>query len=182
MSCQITCRLLASGLVVAATIAGGARAESTDHHAGASNAASCVDASTMPRDGACEAVKQAPNASAVATKKEASAADAPRDGVAPPAASTSTADGGEVADAVTVALRRYTGQLSACYESRLKRNPKLSGQVVLELHVEGGKVKSASIAENTTGDPALGSCITSRARHWRLPAGAYVLPFTFEGV
>lgn len=91
---------------------------------------------------------------------------------------------GEGADAVKSALRKYNGQLKACYESRLKQNPNISGRVVLEIDVASGKVTSASIAENTTGDSALGSCITSRARRWRLPSeatGLFALPFTFEG-
>lgn len=91
---------------------------------------------------------------------------------------------GEGADAVKAALRKYSSQLKACYESRLKQNPNISGRVVLEIDVNGGRVATALIAENSTGDSALGSCITKRARGWRLPAattGTFAFPLTFEG-
>ena len=91
---------------------------------------------------------------------------------------------GEGADAVKAALRKYSSQLKACYEARLKQNPNISGRVVLEIDVNGGRVSTALIAENSTGDSALGSCITKRARGWRLPAdttGTFAFPLTFEG-
>jgi outer membrane biosynthesis protein TonB len=91
---------------------------------------------------------------------------------------------GEGADAVRGALKKYNGQLKACYESRLKQNPNISGRVVLEIDVAGGKVATASIVENSTGDSALGSCISKRARGWVLPSsteGLFAFPLTFEG-
>ena len=91
---------------------------------------------------------------------------------------------GEGADAVKAALRKYSSQLKACYESRLKQNPNISGRVVLEIDVNEGRVSTALIAENSTGDSALGSCITKRARGWRLPSGTtgtFAFPLTFEG-
>jgi len=91
---------------------------------------------------------------------------------------------GEGADAVKAALRKYNGQLKACYEARLKQNPNISGRVVLEIDVASGRVSTASIVENSTGDSALGSCISKRARGWRLPSstsGLFAFPLTFEG-
>jgi outer membrane biosynthesis protein TonB len=91
---------------------------------------------------------------------------------------------GEGADAVKAALRKYSSQLKACYEGRLKENPNISGRVVLEIDVNGGRVATALIAENSTGDSALGSCITKRARGWRLPSettGTFAFPLMFEG-
>lgn len=91
---------------------------------------------------------------------------------------------GEGADAVRGALKKYNGQLKACYEARLKQNPNISGRVVLEIDVAGGRVSTADIVENSTGDSALGSCISKRARGWRLPAsttGLFAFPLTFEG-
>ncbi len=92
--------------------------------------------------------------------------------------------GGEGADAVKSALRKYQSQLKACYEGRLKQNPNLSGRVLLEIDVAAGRVGTAAIVENTTGDKELGSCISRRARGWRLPAeteGTFAMPLTFEG-
>ncbi len=90
---------------------------------------------------------------------------------------------GEGADAVRKALGKYRGQIKACYDQRLKENPSLAGRVVLEIDVAAGRVSSARIDQNTTGDSALGSCLTRRARSWRLPAevsDTLLLPFTFE--
>ena len=91
---------------------------------------------------------------------------------------------GEGADAVRAALRKYQSQLKACYESRLKQNPNLSGRVLLEIDVLGGKVSTSSIVENSTGDGELGTCISRRARGWKLPSdteGTFAMPLTFEG-
>lgn len=91
---------------------------------------------------------------------------------------------GEGADAVRAALRKYNGQLKACYDSRLKQNPNITGRVVLEIDVASGRVTTASIVENSTGDSALGSCISKRARGWKLPSsttGLFAFPLNFEG-
>ena len=93
---------------------------------------------------------------------------------------TGEGDGG----AVKAALRKYKGQLKACYEARLKQNPTLSGRVRLEIDVVGGRVSTSVIVENSTGDGELGTCISRRARGWRLPAdteGTFAMPLTFEG-
>jgi hypothetical protein len=93
---------------------------------------------------------------------------------------TGEGDGG----AVKAALRKYQGQLKACYETGLKQNPNLSGRVLLEIDVAGGRVSTSTIVENTTGDSQLGSCISRRARGWRLPSdteGTFAMPLMFEG-
>ncbi len=90
---------------------------------------------------------------------------------------------GEGADAVRKALGKYRSQIKACYDQRLKENPNIAGRVVLEIDVAGGRVSGARIDQNTTGDSVLGSCLTKRARSWRLPedvSDTLLLPFTFE--
>lgn len=90
---------------------------------------------------------------------------------------------GEGADAVRQALGRYRGQIKSCYDQRLKENPSLAGRVVLEIDVANGRVNAARIDQNNTGDSALGSCLTKRARTWRLPSDVndtLLLPFTFQ--
>ncbi len=91
---------------------------------------------------------------------------------------------GEGADGVKSAIKRYSSQLKACYDSRLKQNPNLAGRVVLEIDVTSGRVSTATVSENSTGDSVLADCLTKRARSWRLPeetTGLFAFPLTFEG-
>jgi hypothetical protein len=101
-------------------------------------------------------------------------------------ASVGTVDAvdGEGADAVKAAIRKHSTKLKGCYESRLKEDPNLSGRVLLEIDVHLGRVTGAAIMENSTGDSALGSCITKLAWRWRLPhdaMGIFAIPIIFEG-
>ena len=67
-------------------------------------------------------------------------------------------------------IKRKMGAVQACYERQLKRNPNLSGRVVL-LFVVGadGRVLQAEIAENTMGDREIERCILEQVRRWRFP-------------
>lgn len=91
---------------------------------------------------------------------------------------------GEGADAIRAALKKYNSQLKACYDARLKQNPNIAGRVLLEIDVAAGRVSTATVSDNTTGDAELGNCIRKRARGWRLPSstsGLFAFPLTFEG-
>jgi hypothetical protein len=88
---------------------------------------------------------------------------------------------GEGADAARSALKKYAGRVKACYDQRLKENPNLAGRLVLEIDVQGGRVTTARVDENGTGDAELASCITKSARTWSLPAeisDTFMLPFS----
>lgn len=57
-----------------------------------------------------------------------------------------------------------------CYESRLRKKPKLAGTVQVSLVVQpDGRATSINITENTTGDQALGTCIKKRSELLRFP-------------
>ncbi len=89
------------------------------------------------------------------------------------------------ADAVRKVVRKYTGQIKYCYERRLKENPSLEGRVEVQWNISDGRVTSASLFANTTGDDELGSCIISKIKKWRFPAdqveGEVIYPFVLTG-
>jgi len=68
------------------------------------------------------------------------------------------------------AISKYTGQVKACYEQRLKSNPQLSGRVELLWYINSGRVSSVEVLGNSTGDSELASCIALKVRTWRFPA------------
>jgi hypothetical protein len=107
---------------------------------------------------------------------------APKAMVKKAALSTSGSDvsGAEGADAIKSVLRNKSGQVKYCYEQRLKENPNISGRIAVEVSIAGGRVTSAVIVENTTGDSALESCVTRKIRGWRFSddaEGDIYLPF-----
>jgi hypothetical protein len=89
------------------------------------------------------------------------------------------------ADAVRKVVRKYTGQIKYCYERRLKENPSLEGRVEVQWTITDGRVTSASLFANTTGDDELGACIISKIKKWRFPAdqveGEVIYPFVLTG-
>lgn len=70
---------------------------------------------------------------------------------------------------ITKTIRKYQGQVKYCYESRLKVDPTISGDLALQFSVAGGRVVDQTITENTTGDEMLGKCALNKVRTWRFP-------------
>jgi TonB family protein len=84
--------------------------------------------------------------------------------------------------------RVVKGRLSAvkeCYEHELKRNPKLSGKVVIRFTIEeDGRTTGVSVEDNSMGNADVGTCIVSRFERFRFPkpSGGQVtatFPFIF---
>lgn len=71
---------------------------------------------------------------------------------------------------IKAAIGKYTGQVKACYEQRLKSNPALNGRVELLWYITGGRVTSVEVLGNSTDDSELASCIARKVRTWRFPA------------
>ncbi len=71
---------------------------------------------------------------------------------------------------IKAAIGKYTGQVKACYEQRLKSNPQLSGRVELLWYINSGRVSSVEVLGNSTGDAELANCIALKVRTWRFPA------------
>jgi outer membrane biosynthesis protein TonB len=74
---------------------------------------------------------------------------------------------GENADKVRDVIKKNAGQIKACYDQRLKENPTLSGRLVVDFDITGGRVTTVGISTNTTGDKGLEDCVKSRVRGWR---------------
>ena len=83
-------------------------------------------------------------------------------------------------------VRSRLGAIKACYERALKRNPNLSGKVVIHWTItQAGTVSGVGVEQDTLGDAEVASCIKSLIARWRFPApsGGSVdvsFPFVFQ--
>jgi hypothetical protein len=83
-------------------------------------------------------------------------------------------------------VRSRLGAIKACYERALKRNPNLSGKVVIHWTItQAGTVSGVDVEQDTLGDAEVASCIKSLVARWRFPApsGGSVdvsFPFVFQ--
>jgi len=69
-------------------------------------------------------------------------------------------DGWIAAELVAERTERLHDQLVSCYRLRLKRNPKLAGQLRLEFRIDaGGKAAMVRVAKDTVGDSSLAVCV-----------------------
>jgi len=72
---------------------------------------------------------------------------------------------------VAAVFRRRKGELEACYEAALKRNPNAGGEVKLRFSLgTGGTVTSIDVMDNSTGDTEVGACMAGEVRSWPFPA------------
>ena len=83
-------------------------------------------------------------------------------------------------------VRTRLGAIKACYERALKRNPNLSGKIVIHWTItQAGTVSGVDVEQDTLGDAEVASCIKSLIARWRFPApsGGSVevsFPFVFQ--
>jgi TonB family protein len=76
--------------------------------------------------------------------------------------------------------------IKACYERALKRNPNLSGKVVVRWTITAaGTVNGVDIDQDTLGDSEVTNCIKGLVARWRFPTpqGGSVevsFPFVFQ--
>jgi hypothetical protein len=83
-------------------------------------------------------------------------------------------------------VRSRLGAIKACYERALKRNPNLSGKVVIHWTItQAGTVSGVDVETDTLGDAEVASCIKSLIARWRFPAPAggsvdVSFPFVFQ--
>lgn len=83
-------------------------------------------------------------------------------------------------------VRSRLGAVKACYERGLKRNPGLSGKIVIHWTITAaGTVASVEVENDTMGDNEVAGCIKSLVSRWRFPApsGGSVevsFPFVFQ--
>ncbi|RME27716.1 MAG: hypothetical protein D6798_03940 [Deltaproteobacteria bacterium] len=76
----------------------------------------------------------------------------------------------EGADSAQKTIRRYKGQIQACYEGELKNNPNLRGRMALAIDVKAGRVTNVAIEDNGTGSKAVADCVRTKVRRWRFDA------------
>jgi outer membrane biosynthesis protein TonB len=87
---------------------------------------------------------------------------------------------------VSKEVRSRLGAIKACYERALKRNPTLSGKVVVHWTITAaGTVSGIDIENDTLGDSEVANCIKSLVARWRFPAPAggsveVSFPFVFQ--
>ena len=87
---------------------------------------------------------------------------------------------------VSKEVRSRLGAIKACYERALKRNPSLSGKVVVHWTITAaGTVSGIDVENDTLGDSEVASCIKSLVARWRFPAPAggsveVSFPFVFQ--
>ncbi len=87
---------------------------------------------------------------------------------------------------VTKEVRARMGAIKACYERALKRNPNISGKVVVRWTITAaGTVSGVDMDQDTLGDSEVTSCIKGLVARWRFPApsGGSVevsFPFVFQ--
>lgn len=83
-------------------------------------------------------------------------------------------------------VRARQGAIKACYERALKRNPTLSGKIVMHWTITAaGTVSGVDVEQDSLGDSEVGSCIKSLIARWRFPAPAggnvdVSFPFVFQ--
>lgn len=84
-------------------------------------------------------------------------------------------------------IKRNINQIRYCYESQLSRYPKLSGKVGVKFVITAtGSVASSQVANATTNNAELETCVAGRVRTWLFPkpkGGGVVIvtyPFVFK--
>jgi hypothetical protein len=83
-------------------------------------------------------------------------------------------------------VKRRIGAIKACYDRALKRNPNLSGKIVLFWTITAeGTVSALDIEQDSLGDSEVTSCIKTLVKNWRFPrpSGGSVdvsYPFVFQ--
>jgi hypothetical protein len=81
-------------------------------------------------------------------------------------------------------VRSHLDQLRYCYDVQLTKNPKLSGKVAVKWVVtEQGTVSSSVVAQTTTGNHELDTCVAGRVLTWVFPkpkgGGVAVVTYPF---
>lgn len=100
-------------------------------------------------------------------------------------AGSAAVQGGLTADQIRRVIQRNISQVQHCYEQGLQRNPSMAGRVTVAFIISPtGAVQSSSVADNSLGDSAVGSCISGAVRRWAFPqpdpAGVVSVRFPFN--
>lgn len=93
--------------------------------------------------------------------------------------------GGLGQDEVRKVVRSHIGDVKACFDEGLRRNPKLGGRVVVQFTIgPDGKVPVSVVQDTTLGDHDVARCIGEAAREWTFPepdgGGNVVVSYPFQ--
>lgn len=84
---------------------------------------------------------------------------------------------------VSKVFRRRRGAIRHCYERALKSNSSVKGKVSIRFTIGTvGRVTSAKVTTNSTGNGSIGDCIIGKVRSWKFPpatGGSVTFTHTF---
>ena len=83
-------------------------------------------------------------------------------------------------------VQRYKAGVKFCYDNALKKSPRLTGKITLQMDIApSGRISSLVVASDTIGNVPLQKCIKSQVKNWRFPkidSGTvrFTLPLVFS--
>ncbi|HLT38177.1 MAG TPA: TonB family protein [Enhygromyxa sp.] len=74
-------------------------------------------------------------------------------------------------DIIRRIVRAHVNEVRSCYNKSLVSDPNVSGRVAIQFVIgDDGKVVSAAVQTNDTGDEALGTCVARQVKKWKFPS------------
>jgi hypothetical protein len=81
-----------------------------------------------------------------------------------------TLEGGLDRSVIQATIAKYLSQVRACYESGLRKNAGLMGQVSMAFEINGqGDLNYSKVARSSLGNPDVETCISSKMLTWKFP-------------
>lgn len=80
-------------------------------------------------------------------------------------------------------VRRYSSQTQYCHHAAAERWSQVAGRVEVAWTIVDGQVQDVQVIDDTTGDPAMASCVARKVKYWRFPADMNAEishPFVFD--
>ena len=71
---------------------------------------------------------------------------------------------------ITTVMKKNSARIRTCTERAAKTNPNVKGRVSVTFNIVTGKVSSAKLVANQTGDVGLGDCVVKAVRSFRFDA------------
>ncbi len=81
-----------------------------------------------------------------------------------------TLEGGLDRSVIQATIAKYLSQVRACYETGLRKNAGLMGQVSMAFEINGqGDLNYSKVARSSLGNPDVEACISSKMLSWKFP-------------
>lgn len=79
-------------------------------------------------------------------------------------------EGGLDRSVIQATIAKYLSQVRACYESGLRKNAGLMGQVSMAFEINGqGDLNYSKVARSSLGNPEVEACISGKMLNWKFP-------------